>query len=157
MKWYVGKGLEEYLAQLGNLGQGAEGYIKKAVYPAAGLVAKEIVKNIDEIPERKSWKDTTGITETQRKGLKEGFGIAKFENERGYVHVKLGFDGYNEQKTDRWPEGQPNAMIARSIEGGTSWSPKIRFVAPAVKNTTSQAEDIMRVSIDQSIRRIMKV
>lgn len=157
MKWYVGKGIEEYLAELGNLGMGAEGYIKKAVYPAAGLVADEVIKNIDGIPERKGWKDTKGVTDTQRKGLKEGFGIARFQNEGGYVHVKLGFDGYNEHRTEKWPEGQPNAMVARSIEGGTSWSPKYRFVAPAVKATTSRAENMMKVSIDRSIQKIMKV
>jgi hypothetical protein len=46
-------------------------------------------------------------------------------------------------------------MIARSIEGGTSWSPKIRFINKAVKATTQTAESIIKANIDKSINKIM--
>ena len=151
MRFYVGKGLEEYLQQLGQLTE--EGYLKQAIYPAAGKVAEAVRKNIEGLPEKSG---NRGVTKKQKEGLLEGFGIAAFQNDNGYLQVKLGFDGYNEQRTKKYPNGQPNAMIARSIEGGTSWSPKIRFINNAVKATQSEAEAIMKKSIDKSIEAIMK-
>ena len=151
MRFYVGKGLEEYMKQLGRLQ--SEGYLKQAIYPAAGKVADAVRKNIEALPELSG---TRGVTKKQREGLLEGFGIASFQNENGYLQVKLGFDGYNDQRTKKYPNGQPNAMIARSIEGGTSWSPKIRFINNAVKATQSEAEAIMKKEIDKNIEKIMK-
>ena len=151
MRFYVGKGLEEYMKQLGQLQ--SEGYLKQAIYPAAGKVADAVRKNIEALPELSG---TRGVTKKQREGLLEGFGIASFQNENGYLQVKLGFDGYNDQRTKKYPNGQPNAMIARSIEGGTSWSPKIRFINNAVKATQSEAEAIMKKEIDKNIEKIMK-
>lgn len=151
MKFYVGKGLDEYLAKLGNLED--EGYIKQAIYPAAGVVANAVKNNIETLPEKHG---SDGVTKAQKEGLLEGFGIAKFENDNGYVQVKLGFEGYNNQTSKKYPNGQPNAMIARSIEGGTSFSKPIRFISPAVRKTTAEAEQMMKTAIDKSIQSIMK-
>lgn len=153
MKFYVGKGLDEYISKLEELPK--EGYLKQAIYPAAGEVAKAVKSNIESLPEKKSSRETYGVTKKQKEGLLEGFGIAAFETKNGYIHVKLGFDGYNNQRSKKYPDGQPNAMIARSIEGGTSWSPKIRFINKAVKATTQTAENIIKTNIDKSINKIM--
>ena len=85
----------------------------------------------------------------------EGFGIARMQDENGYFNVKVGFDGYNANKTKKWPNGKPNSMIARSIEGGTSWKPKHPFVAPAVNKTKALAEMAMAAEIDKRIRTIV--
>lgn len=153
MRFYVGKGLEEYLQQLGKLQN--DGYLKQAIYPAAGKVAEAVKKNIESLPECHPG-GSYGVTKTQKEGLLEGFGIASFKNEDGYLQVKLGFDGYNKQRSKKYPNGQPNAMIARSIEKGTSWSKKIRFVNTAVKATKDEAEAMMKVAIDKNIEKIMK-
>lgn len=150
MRFYVGKGLEEYLQKLGQLQ--SEGYLKAAVYPAAGVVANAVKENIKALPKLSG---TKGVTDKQREGLLKGFGIAPFQNDNGYLQVKLGFDGYNNQTSKKYPNGQPNAMIARSIEGGTSWSPKIRFINKAVKATTAEAEAIMKAQVDKNIEQIM--
>lgn len=153
MRYYVGKGLEDYLSSLNRLMDTK--YLKGAIYPAAGIVAEEVKKNIENLPICKPGGEH-GVTKKQKKGLLEGFGIAPFRKENGYVHVKLGFDGYNDQYSDYYPSGQPNALIARSIEGGTSWSDPIPFIDPAVKATEAHAEAVMKANVDYSIYQIMK-
>ena len=86
----------------------------------------------------------------------EGFGIAKLQNEKGYVNVKLGFDGYNATKTAQYPQGQPNQLVARGIESGTSWKQKTPFVAPALKRCRGRAEKVMDETLSRKIEKIMK-
>lgn len=152
-KFYVGKGLEEYLATLGNLETHAEGMIKYAVYPAAGIVADAVRSEIAAIPTRAP-RGSDGILADQRRGLYDGLGISSFQNEGGYINVKIGFDGYNDHKTEKYPHGQPNAMIARSINSGTSFSQKYPFVDRAVRKSKKQAEDTMKIQIDGYITAI---
>ena len=155
MKWMIGSGLDEYIGRLNDFLD--DDYIKAAVYPAAGIVAREIRANIEKLPTmRGKSPHVTGVTKVQKEGLLEGFGISSFANWSGYVHVKLGFDGYNEKEAWYYPNGQPNAMIARSIEGGTSWSDATPFVRPAVNKTKEIAELTMKENIDQTIYSIFK-
>lgn len=154
-KFYVGKGIDEYIAQLGDLMYQSEEMCKRSIYPAAGLVADKVRFYIDTIETRAPHGDD-GIFEDQRRGLKEGFGISQFQNRFGYIHVKLGFDGYNQHITDTYPTGQPNAMIARALESGTSFSKKEPFITWAVKDTKADAEDLIKENIDSYIYSIMK-
>lgn len=159
-KWIVGHGIDDYIAELQRLDQLSEPMIGKAIYQGAKLVADEVRKNIQGIPVAKKSKKneylTRGVTESQKKGLLDGFGIAKKANDGGYVHVKLGFDGYNDTKTEKYPSGQPNSMIARTIESGNSWHQKTPFIAPAVRSSQVKAEAAMKLSIDESIQQIMR-
>lgn len=154
-KFYVGKGINEYIAQLGDLMYQSEEMCKRSIYPAAGLVADRIDLFIDSIETRAPHGDD-GVFEDQRRGLHEGFGISQFQNRFGYIHVKLGFDGYNQHVTDTYPKGQPNAMIARAINSGTSFSKKYPFVDWAVRDTREDAEKMMKENIDGYIYSIMK-
>lgn len=154
-KFYVGKGIDEYIAQLGNLMYQSEDMCKRAIYPAAGLVADRVRFNIDSI-ETRAPHGNDGVFEDQRRGLKEGFGISQFQNRFGYIHVKLGFDGYNQHITDTYPTGQPNAMIARAINSGTSFAKKYPFVDWAVRDTREDAEKLMKEHIEYTIYAIMK-
>ena len=148
ISWYSGEGIDKYLYELAQLEK--SGSIKAAVYEGAAIVANSIANNIDDLPIKKG-KDVRGVTKIQKEGLKKGFGISPMRNDDGYVHVKLGFDKYNEQYSSKYPKGQPNAMIARSIEGGTSWSPKIPFIRKAVRATENEAVARMTKVIDTSL------
>ena len=146
--WYSGEGIDKYLYDLAKLEE--SGSIKAAVYEGAAIVANSIAHNINDLPIRKG-NEVRGVTKKQKEGLKEGFGISPMRNDNGYIHVKLGFADYNEQYSSKYPNGQPNAMIARSIEGGTSWSPKIPFIRKAVRATENEAVARMTKVIDTSL------
>lgn len=147
-KFQVGKGIDQYISQLQNLEFHSDEIIGKAIYKGADIVADAIKANIEGLP-------SSACTDVEKAGLLSGFGIARMQDEGGYFNVKAGFDGYNDDVTKKWPQGKPNSMIARSIEGGTSWKAKHPFIAPAVRSSTAAAEKAMAEEIDKGINETM--
>lgn len=146
------------------MGKEGKTIAEKAVCAGAAIVADAVRANIDALP---AVKDEWGViaynnnwsaplTETAKKGLQDGFGISPMGSEDGMLNVKLGFDGYNGMKTKKYPKGQPNVLLARSIESGSSIAKKRPFVAPAVRKTKKAAEETMAKIIDEEIAKIMK-
>ena len=155
MRLTVGNGIDKYISQLETLSRTADDTIGKAVYAGADIIADQIKHNIEELPVQDQYgkaQQITGIRTMQKKGLMESFGIARMRNEMGYIHVKAGFDGYNGLKTARYPQGQPNAMIARTFESGNSFTKKTPFVAPAIRAKKDAAERKMADVVDTEIR-----
>lgn len=103
-----------------------------------------------------SEKPTKGIKKLQKIGLEHGLGIAPLQNDNGFHNVKIGFDGYNLVKTKSHPNGQPNVMIARAVESGTSFSEKIPFVRNTLKKARNQAKKKMIKTFDEAIGKLLK-
>ena len=147
------KGLEEYEKQLLKLQSISRECIGKAIHDGAGVVADAVKQNIHAIPvdERhvKGGEMLTGISKKQKAGLIDGFGIAPLQNDNGYLNVKLGFAGYNDVKTRSYPNGQPNSVIARSLNTGTSFRQRIPFVDNAVNASKAAAEQKMKDTFDK--------
>lgn len=161
MATFKTEGLDKYVAQLERLGKKTDTVISEAVYEMAKVVADEVKANLIALP---SVPDTEGlkafasepqqkipITKAQKWGLVHSFGIASLRNEGGFIHVKIGFDGYNEVQTKTFPKGQPNALIARSIESGSSTREKTPFLRPALAAARKQAIEAARVKFDEAI------
>lgn len=70
-------------------------------------------------------------------------------------NVKLGFDGYNEVKTRKYPKGQPNQLIARVTESGSPYMDKTPFMRMAVNATRKPALAEMQKVIDEESKKIM--
>lgn len=153
---------DEYLFKLSKL---ANESIRKvcgpAIYDAAGLVADNIMSEFGAVPtdERFGTAGTPAIgpKKIQKKALYECYGITKMqEDANGFLNVKIGFDGYSGIKTKKWPNGQPNQLIARSIESGTSYMIKHPFVKQGVAKSRKKALEIMEKKVNEGIEKIMK-
>lgn len=160
-KLTVGEGVQNYTRALNELLVNMDHDIGQAIYEGAKIVADACKKNIDALPvaHAESYhKGATmnGVTTAQKRGLQEGFGIAKMKKDGSFINVKLGVDGYNSQVTDKYPNGQPNAMIARSLESGSSFRVKHPIFAPAVRATRSRAEQAMGKKLDEIYEKTMK-
>ena len=157
-------GLADYERQISRLSQGAERICGQAIYAGAEVVTDAIragIQRLDAKPDRAGLlayaeKSSPPLTETAKKGLLEGLGIAPMQESNGYYNVKVGFDGYNGLRTEKFPKGQPNVMIARSLESGSSIAPKRPFVRPAVNASRGQAEAKMAEVLDAEIKKIME-
>lgn len=157
-------GLADYELMLSRLAQGADDIAGKAIYAGAEIVADAIRSNIQglqAVPDEVgaiayAEKSPAPLTESAKEGLLDGLGISSMQDDNGYYNVKIGFDGYNGLKTKKFPQGQPNVMIARSLESGSSIAPKRPFVRPAVNAVKKQAEAKMAEIIDQEIAKITK-
>lgn len=156
------KKMDEYLFKISKLEAELKGRVLgEAIYGAAGIVADEIRQSLKQVPTDETFGTETqkakGPKKAQKKGLYESLGVASMQDDgTGYLNVKIGFDGYNDIKTKRWPNGQPNQMVARSVESGTTWMQKHDFVRRAVASSRKRAIEFMKKTVDKSIEKIMK-
>ena len=155
------QGLEEYERKISKLGRETEKICGEAIYAGAAIAADEIRKGIEALPVIRGYgtADTPlpgGVTSAQKQGLLDGLGITPLSEKDGFYNVKIGFDGYNRTKTKAHPQGQPNQLVARGVESGTSWKQKKPFVRPAVNNCKKSVEAKMAETIDKQIEHLMK-
>lgn len=158
------KQLEHYASQVAKLGNRSGEICGKATYEMAAIVADKIRKNLDGLhaePDTEglaAWKEKrkAQLTYSEKKGLQNSLGISKLEYDRGYYNVKIGFDGYNSVKTRKYPKGQPNVLIARAVESGSSVRDKQPFVRPAVNAARAEALKACERVVDREIKKIMK-
>lgn len=158
-KWKF-DGVDDYVAQLEKLEDFSHEIIGKSVWNGAKYVADRVKEAIDTIPvddRRYVWSgDRRGISQEQKDGLIDGFGIASMRNDNGFLNVKLGFDGYNSVRSKKFPNGQANLMVARMVESGTSFMPKLGTISKAVSSAKKQCEEEMRKALDEAINNEIK-
>lgn len=160
-KWIVGKGLDNYIAYLQKIDAVTDEAIGEAVYEMAKVVADNVRASIQKLPTVSNEaniatykKGYSRLSDEEKQGLLDGFGVSPMQDDSGYINVKLGFDGYNSVKTKKYPQGQPNALIARVTESGSSYREKTPFIRPAVNASRKQAEAAGREIIDKKIAEI---
>lgn len=160
-KWIVGKGLDNYIAYLQSINAVTDEMIGEAVYEMAKVVADSVRASIQALPTVSNEaniatykKGYSRLSDKEKQGLLDGFGISPLQEDSGFVNVKLGFDGYNSVKTKKYPQGQPNALIARVTESGSSYREKTPFMRPAVNASKKPAEAAGRAKFDERIAAI---
>lgn len=154
-------GIDNYISQLNKLQQSTKnGVVGKTVYAGAEVVADSVRRAIQALPvgdgRARNGDLVDTVTLPQKAGLLDGFGISRMKDDDGFVNVKLGFAGYNATRTKRYPRGQPNALIARSVNSGTTFRKKTKFVDKAVNSAKKAAEAAMDAACSREIEKIMK-
>lgn len=160
------QGFDKYIRQLEALQRDATRMCKAVVYPGAAILAEKIraetealptISDAEAIGNFRSGDENKALSVSQKIGLVESLGISGIKKDRsGMVQTSVGFTGYNSIKSDRWPNGQPNAMVARSLEKGTSFLKRDRFVERAVKAAREEAIAAMAAEADAYIERKMQ-
>lgn len=160
-KWIVGNGLNSYIEYLQKINAVTDEAIGEAVYEMAKVVADSVRSGIQALPTVSNQaniatykKGYSRLSDEEKQGLLDGFGVSPMQDDGGYINVKLGFDGYNSVKTKKHPQGQPNALIARVTESGSSYREKTPFIRPAVNASKKQAEQAGQMKIDEKIAAI---
>lgn len=157
------KELEDFASRIATVGEATAKICGKTVYEMAKIVADKVRENIDgmhyisdaEGIRRYLNDEKTELTYSEKKGLQESFGVSQMQNDNGYLNVKLGFDGYNSVKTQTYPDGQPNVMIARAIESGSPYRDKNPFVRRAVNAAKSECMKKANEVFNEEVQKIM--
>lgn len=155
--------MSTYLKQLEHVSWATSSVCKAVVYKGAGVVANEIkagIHNLRVVSDKHALAAArksvpTLISYSQREALRNSFGVAPITDKHGVVSTKLGFDGYNEIQTDRWPGGQPNQLIARACESGSTAMIKQPFMRPAERRSKDEALREMAQTADAEIQKII--
>lgn len=150
-------GMEDFINLCLKTDRTLDRVIGKSIYPGGKHMANAIKLSINSIKtntEVDHKRKKTGPTEAQKEGLIESFGIAKMHAGSNGFNVKLGFDGYNSVITKKYPKGQPNAMIARSINIGTSFMRPQPFMDITVAR---ESEETVRIIGEQFEKEMLKI
>lgn len=154
-------GLDSFIRALEQLEADTTEILKGALYVGADVMADTVKAELRALPVDERWgtpeNPTNGIKQKQKNGLIDSFGVAPMEIKAGgVIDTVLGFDGYNDIKTKKHPGGQPNQLIARSLESGTSFSRKIPFMARAKRKGKAAAETAMENYLEAKIKELTK-
>lgn len=152
---------DEYIAKINKLSREfRETVAGPAIYEGAGMVTDAIKTRLNGVQTDEGWGSSaspkSGPKKIELTSVSNSLGIASLKDDGGFINVKIGFDGYSPVKTTQWPMGQPNQMLARSIERGTYFMQPNPFVKPAYSATRKKALEAMRKKVDEEIQKIMK-
>ena len=159
-KWTM-EGMSEYIAYLQSIANVTDEAIGAGVYAMAEVVADKVRANIQALPTVSNEANIatyrqgySRLSDPEKQGLLDGFGVSPMQDDSGYKNVKLGFDGYNSVKTKKYPNGQPNVLIARVTESGSSYRQKTPFVRPAVNASRKEALEKGREAVDRVLEAV---
>ncbi len=145
------RGLDTYIAQLEKLSDSATGTMKMAVYDGAAVVADSIKLALNTIPVQDEYvpksEKRKGITQDEKDGLVQGFGLSEMRNDKGTINTKAGFSGKNKN-------GVNNVTVARQVESGTSWMEKHPVIRQAANRSKHAAEKAMEKTLESEIKKL---
>lgn len=143
------QGGEEFSALLAKLADENSGYgavvvMRAACYAGAEVLANAIKAEIQDLPEQEGYmpngRKRNIITSYDKSMLQRRLGVSKIEATGEKASVAVGFNGYNDKPTKKYPKGVPIPLIARSIESGSSVRQKNPFIRRAFNNAKTNAQ-----------------
>lgn len=128
----------------------------RTIYPGGGVMYESAKQSTQAIrTDTGNYRARkVGPSEEQKAALVESLGIAPIRKKQWGMNVKVGYDGYNNTVTERWPQGQPNMMIARAVESGTTFMQPQYFMERAVRSATPAVEKAMEEQFSEELLNI---
>ena len=153
-------GMTDVAKQIVALGDAGDAIGKMAVYDGAAVITDELRKQINALPEDEFRYlrdgDQFGVITAQDKAdLANSLGIAKIERTAQGIRTVIGFAGYGTHPTRKYPKGLPMAMLARSIESGSSVRAKRPFVRKTVNGKKKMAQAAMIETGEKLIKKTL--
>ena len=135
--------------------------MKEALYDGAAVFYEAMRRATEALPVNNDYQPREGprkrgITRIQKEGLIDGLFVGKFKNEDGAIETYIGFAGYNRLKSKRYPNGQPNILIRRSISKGTTYLQPDKTIQKAVKNKKKQAVQRIQETLNKRMAEELK-
>lgn len=155
-------GIDEFAKMLGKLGNEVESIAAQSLYEGAGIMANALKSAIASIPTENWHRVEPGVnplrsaTPAEKRQIQEAVGIAKFDKNGSEVNTAIGItgSGYMKRKTKKYKKGVPIAMVARSINSGSSYRAKYPFVRMARAAAKGPAEAAMVDKAEELIDKI---
>ena len=150
-------GLDELARMLAELGNKAQGVASGALFDGAAVVADAMSNAIGSIqtePFHYAPEGQTRLPSPQEKAALVGkIGVAKFRKSGGEVDTRIGFTGSGYAKMAG--QVKPVAVIARSINRGTSFMKKQPVFRRAVSQSKSAAQAAITAKAEEMFNEII--
>lgn len=144
-------GMAAFGGLLDKLSNESESLLKTGLYDANKEIYTEVERELSALPEGRH-----ELTPEQKQGLINTLYGSKMQNKDGEVYFIISVTGYNEKKTEKYPKGQPNIMILRSLERGTSYLHKHPVMRKSLNRSKKAAVAAMQNTISKEIAEMQK-
>lgn len=125
---------------------------KKALDKGSGVVADETRKQLKNLPvDDRKWVDgeRTGLRTIQKQAIINGFGVSPIQqNNKDKINRKTGVN------RDVNKLNEPNVVVARRLENGTSYMRKDPVFSRASRKARKECLKAMENSLNDSINKL---
>ena len=153
-------GLEDFSLMIQQLGESGVKIAHNAVYSGAGQLIEKVKDEIRALPTEEGYlpngKKRAVVTKREKEALLNHIGISKIETIGGKTTVAIGFNGYTDYTTKKYPSGVPIPLIARSIESGSSVRQKNAFLRRTANLNKDAVQTTMIEAANKTIENLQR-
>lgn len=151
-------GLTELLKELESLNANTDEILEQVTLEGAS-VTTDVMRS--EIKSLKTSNEYEGdgkryANPKDVKGLLDSLGFTPTQTKGSKIDSNVGFDGYNSNKTKKYPNGHANRMIANAINKGTSFMYAQPFINRTKKLAEQKCIESMQAVLDKAVKQIIK-
>lgn len=152
-------GLNEVLKMFEELSVNTEEIFKDVTKKGASVTTDVMRSEISSLKTTDEYAPKNGkryAMKSDVKGLLDSLGYTPVKEKITLYNANVGFDGYNSNKTKKYPQGHANRMVANAINKGTSFM----YAQPFINRTKRKAQDkcveTMQAELDREIKKYTK-
>lgn len=153
------KGLTETIKMLENIEGNTDYIIEKALTEGGGEVCDVMRNEVSKLRTSDEYAGGNGkryAKPTDKKGLLESLGYTPVQLNGSVFDINCGWDGYNKDKTKKYPKGHANQMIANAINKGTSFLIAQPFINRTQRRAREAAINKIQDVFDEEIAKLNK-
>lgn len=159
-------GLDAYMAKLSALEKSTDAIVETTIKAGAEIVEYAMLDEIAALPtsehtdvkgRTRPWFGTPdyparGPSEAQKQGLLSCLGTTPVSDDgKGFINAKVGFHGYNSVRSKQYPDGEPNLLVARAVNSGTSFMKAHPFAKTARSKSSGKARQKMKKTAEKAL------
>lgn len=155
----ITSGFDTLIDELNDIADHSDEICSKALYKGAGMMADRLKSSIDGLTtEDQRKKRSRNLLPYEKEALEKGLSIFKFDHDksRDYVQTSITFKGRVPHQTERYPEGLPVIVLARSINSGTTFRRANRYFPTTVRKNVQSVEKAMADTTENELKKYIK-
>lgn len=152
-------GLNETLKMLESIERNTDEILEDVLREGAMIAADEMRSQISKLRTSDEYEGGNGKRYAKKsdvQGLLDSLGFAPVRFNNTVVDSNVGFDGYNNNKTKKYPKGHANRMVANAINRGTSFMIAQPFINRTKKAAEAKCNQEMQKKLDEEIQKLTK-
>ncbi len=152
-------GLNETLKMLESIERNTDEILEDVLREGAMIATDEMRSQISKLRTSDEYEGGNGKRYAKKsdvQGLLDSLGFAPVRFNNSVVDSNIGFDGYNNDRTKKYPKGHANRMIANAINRGTSFMIAQPFINRTKKAAEAKCNEVMQKKLDEEIQKLTK-
>lgn len=152
-------GLNETLKMLESIERNTDEILEDVLREGAMIATDEMRSQISKLRTSDEYEGGNGKRYAKKsdvQGLLDSLGFAPVRFNNSVVDSNVGFDGYNDNKTKKYPKGHANRMVANAINRGTSFMIAQPFINRTKKAAEAKCNQEMQKKLDEEIQKLTK-